>query len=57
MLVFVISANQVDVAFMFGDEIYDLSVFLPRSTTSPTRMMVSAFTSQPDFSKLDVRLL
>ena len=27
MLVFVISANQVDVAFMFGDEIYDLSVF------------------------------
>ena len=57
MLVFVVAANQVDVAFMFDDEIYDLSVFLPRSTTSPTKMMVSAFTSQLDFSKLDVRLL
>ena len=57
VLVFVVAANQVDVAFMFDDEIYDLSVFLPRSTTSPTKMMVSAFTSQLDFSKLDVRLL
>ena len=28
MLVFVVAANQVDVAFMLGDEIHDLSVFL-----------------------------
>lgn len=28
MLVFVVAANQVDVAFMFVDEIYDLGVFL-----------------------------
>lgn len=28
VLVFVVAANQVDVAFMLGDEIHDLSVFL-----------------------------